>query len=154
MGRRDVELAAVGVFDGEDLAASSVDDDFGRTDVLADAVVDVDDVFAGFQIVEVRKARTLSDRRVGAVMRLPLGEDAVGLGDDEKPRDFESSREVIEPENECAAFFCRGEMLVKPFAGGIEEFRMVRFVRTEFGEARERRGLERVGRRFFRSRVS
>ena len=45
-------------------------------------------------------------------------------------------------------------MLVEAFAGGVEELGMVRLVRTEFGEARERRGLEVVSGDFFGSRVS
>ena len=82
----DMELAAVRVFDGEDLVSPSVDDDLGRADVASDAVVDVDDVLAGLEVVEVGESRALSDRRFRAVVGLALGEDAIGFCNDEKGR--------------------------------------------------------------------
>ena len=131
-----MELGAVLVLDGEDLAALAVRLDFRGSDELADAVVDVDDVLAGLELVEVVEPRTLGDGRVGPHVRLLLGEDAVRLGDDEKPRELESAGEVVDPDDEIAALFRGGDVPVEALAGGVEEFRMVRLVRPKFPEAR------------------
>ena len=149
--RRHVELGAFGVFDGEDLAAFAVHLDFGGTDEASNAVVDVHDVFTRLQIVEIVQpyaAGMLPPGRAG----LALGENAVGFGDDGKPgeafrrREFESARKFVRLQNDLASRARGGEMAGEPGPGGLEKLRMVRFVRAEFAEARQRRCLEAVRR--------
>ena len=114
----------------------------------------MNDVFAGLQIVKVGETRALPDRRVRAVVRLVFREDPVGFRDDDESGDLEAAGEVVKLEDECTALCGCGKMLVEAFAGGVEELGMMGFVRAEFGEARERRGLEIVGWRFFGRRVA
>ena len=52
---RDVQLAAVRILDREDLAATAVHQDLRRANVASDTVVDMDDVLARLQVVEVGK---------------------------------------------------------------------------------------------------
>ena len=59
--------------------------------------------------------------------------------------EFKSTGEVVETENDRAAFFGCGKMLAESLSGGVKEFRMMRLVRAEFGKSRERRGLKVVG---------
>ena len=84
-----MEFRAIRVLDGEYLAPLSADQDFRRTDELSDSVVDMDDIFAGLQFVEVLDARALSERGVCAAhMELLLCEDPVGFRDDEESAAF------------------------------------------------------------------
>jgi len=141
----DVELGAVRVFDGEDLAALAVELDFGRADEAADAIVDVDNVFAWLQLVEIVDAH--AGRRARAALRaVALREDAVGLGDDDEAGQLEAAGEVVELQHRVAAPCRRREVLVETLAGRVEQLGVVRLVRAEFREARQGGGLEGVGR--------
>ncbi len=60
--------------------------------------------------------------------------------------EFKSAGEVVETENDRAAFFGCGKMLAESLSGGVKEFRMMCLVRAEFGKARQGGCLEIVGR--------
>ncbi len=143
VGGGNVELGAVGVFDGEDFAAPAVELDFGRADEAADAVIDMDDVFARLELVEIVDAHAL-DRAPDGRGAVAAGEDAVGLGDDDEAGNLEAAGEVVELQHRVAARGRRREVLVESPAGRVEKFGMVRLVRAELREAGQGGRLERV----------
>ena len=121
VGGRDVELAAVGVFDCENLAAHAVHEYLGRADVAPDAVVHVHDVFAWLQVVEVREP--CAGRRGGTAFQRAgpsASEDAVGLRHDDKAADLESAGKAVDGEDACAALTGGVEVPFEPPAGVLE----------------------------------
>ena len=154
MRGRDVKLRAVGVLDREDLAALAVRrDDLRRTDEASHAIVHMDDVLARFEVVEVVEALA-RDRGCRDAARLLLGEDAVRLGDDDKPRDLEAGGQVVEPEHVVAAPLGRLDMPVETLARRVEELGMMRLLGPQFGKAGQGRGLEAERRDAARRRIA
>ena len=158
VGRRHVQLRAVGVLYGEDFAASSVQLDLGRADEASHAVVDVDHVLARLEVVEVAEPHSLRSGGTDGP-RLLLGEDPVRLRDDEQgwpvpARQLESARESVHAQYLVAAPLCGGDVHLQAPARGVEELRMVRLVRSELGEAGKGGRLEGQGRRSSRRRVA
>ena len=92
---RDIELGLLRVFDGQHFLELTVELDFVEPEILADAVVDVHDQFAGLNVCPFRQPRGRSARAgpfavqlVAAGQFLPEPEQ-VGLRDDEKTRRFD-----------------------------------------------------------------
>ena len=102
---RYVEFGAVGVFDGEHLHLLAVAIDKVRTRILAHAIIHVHHVFAGFELVETVQpgAPGGSAGRTGAGGGVAFGEDAIGLGDDDKAGDLEAGGESVLFQNVHAA---------------------------------------------------
>ena len=97
-------------------------------------------------------------------MTCTLGEDAVRLGDDEEIRcrltpitytcKLKTAGEIVEAKDEIAAGRGGGNMLVEALARRVEEFGMMRLVRSQFREPRQGRRLKVVGRNARRRRIT
>ena len=97
-------------------------------------------------------------------MTCTLGEDAVRLGDDEEiwcrltPITYtcklKTAGEIVEAKDEIAAGRGGGNMLVEALARRVEEFGMMRLVRSQFREPRQGRRLKVVGRNARRRRIT
>ena len=160
----NVELAAVGVFNSEHLAAATVNGNLRRAYVSSYAVIDVNYVFAGLKVVEVVDPLSLHRLRNRSCTRLALREHPVGLCHDDKRvaavcgsfacERLKAAGEPVDCSDRVAALPCSFHVAFKALPGLVEKLGMVRLLRTKLGEAWKGRCLEAMRGYAFRGGVA
>ena len=142
VGDGHVQLRAVRVLDREHLAALPGHLHLGGAEEAADAVVDVNHIFAGFDVERLGEALAVRGGRCASVCAA-VAERAVALRDHHEAGHLEAAFERLVLDDERAFLFRRHEVGRQPRARRVQQLGLARRLRAQFGETRQRHALER-----------